>query len=74
MSLHEFDYTKIYTADTVAKSSECIYSRDTYRTTGDFTVVMNAGSYAEWKIEACQFGRKSNPQICTLSVLRKNEK
>lgn len=57
MSLHEFDYTKIYTADTVAKSSECIYSRDTYHTTGDFAVVMNAGSYAEWKIESCKSGK-----------------
>lgn len=57
MSLHEFDYTKIYTADTVAKSVECVYSRDTCRTTGNFTVVMNAGSYAEWKIEACKSGK-----------------
>jgi galacturan 1,4-alpha-galacturonidase len=57
MSLHKFDYTKIYTADKVTKSSECIYIKDTCRTTGNFAVVMNAGSYAEWKIESCKSGK-----------------
>ena len=57
MILHKFDYTKIYTADKVTKSSECIYIKDTCRTTGNFAVVMNAGSYAEWKIESCKSGK-----------------
>jgi len=57
MSLYEFDYTKMYTADTVAKSSGCIYNKDTCRTTGNFAVVMKGGSYAEWKISSWKAGK-----------------
>lgn len=57
MSLFNFDYTKIYTADTVSESKGCTYNRDTCRTTGNFAVVMNAGSYAKWKIFSGKSGK-----------------
>jgi len=57
MKSYEFDYTKMYTADTVAKSSGCIYNSDISRTTGNFAVVMNSGSYAEWKITSQKSGK-----------------
>lgn len=57
MKLYEFDYTKMYTADTVTKSSGCIYNRDNCRTTGNFAVVMHGGSYAEWKITSWKSGK-----------------
>ena len=38
MALYEFDYTKIYAADTAAESKDCVY---TCRTTGNFAVIMS---------------------------------
>ncbi len=57
MALYDFDYTKIYTADTVAESQGCVYNRDVCRTTGNFAVVMSGGSCAEWKIPSCRSGK-----------------
>lgn len=57
MDLYNFDYTKIYTADSVVNSKGCIYDSDIYHTTGSFSVVMKPGSYAEWKLSSTKSGK-----------------
>lgn len=57
MGLYDFDYTEIYYADKVTKSSDCTFNKQMNRSTGLFCVDMKNGSCAEWKITVKKSGK-----------------